>query len=185
VQDDKGQVFNFVITNSRISAIIQAPFIVPPNPEEVTSTMSYSIPLVDTQAGEEHTLALIFDAAAQSVSWSVDGTIRYTWTVDSLIPQENCILRWGDLNRFTYPSNIGVGFGNYAALAYYPPVTDAKAFGIEYKGLIKLPFELPLLNPKTGEPAEYIVNSSDQQVRIWGQGVILRIGSICVLYEQV
>ncbi|PJF19653.1 hypothetical protein PSACC_00527 [Paramicrosporidium saccamoebae] len=183
VQDDKGQVFNFIITNARISAVIQAPFIFPPSQEEVTSTMSYNIPLVETQAGEEHTLALIFDAASQSVSWSVDGTIHYTWTVDSQIPQENCILRWGDLNRFTYPGNFAVGFGNYETLSYYPPLNDAKAFGIEYKGLVNLPFELPLFDPQSGEPAEYMTSSSEQKDHTWDRGAILRIRDIIVTYE--
>ncbi|PJF19659.1 hypothetical protein PSACC_00530 [Paramicrosporidium saccamoebae] len=183
VRDACGQAFNFLIVNGEVSAMIHAPFSTSPGPT-VTSTMSYNIPLVNTQAGEEHTLALIFDAAAQSVSWSVDGTIHYTWTVDSQIPQENCVLRWGDPNRFTYPRKFTVGFGNYAGLAYYPPVSAAKAFDVEYKGLVNLPSLPMLLNPQTGEPAEFITDSSEQKARVWDRGAVLRIRDIIVTHND-
>jgi hypothetical protein len=183
VQDDKGQGFAFVITNARISAVIEAPLVPLPG-VEATSTMGYYIPLVDTQEGKEHTLALILDTVARSVSWSVDGTIHYTWTVSSLVPQENCVLRWGNLNHLTYPNTIAVAFGNCAFLNYYPPVADAIAFNLPYKGHVNLSFNIPFFNPQTGEPAEYIAEPDDQEDRIWRQGAVFRIKSAFVFHEK-
>ncbi|PJF19647.1 hypothetical protein PSACC_00529 [Paramicrosporidium saccamoebae] len=178
---ETGEHFSFTFTNQKIYAGINA-MQRDALTEAMTGFTEYRIPLlVDTQAGKQHAVRLIFDKLWKRVLWYVDGQLMYEWREGSVISKNYCVTRFGSKISPTFPrgKTIKIGLGTSSGLmSYAPRVGESK----EDRALVML--EPGMINPNDDEKANYVSESREEAWRLWDHGAVFTVGNIEVLRDR-
>ncbi|PJF19654.1 hypothetical protein PSACC_00526 [Paramicrosporidium saccamoebae] len=172
--DEHGVIYDFVLTEQRICAVVQSLLFTPAGPNQSPSA-AYAIPLLDTTEMTRHQLEIKFDGVAKTISWVIDGQQLFQMKSSEMLPAEHKVLKWGPNELFKFPNKINVGFGTLTAFEYY--LSDENTEGI---ALVKLAAPMPFIDPRSDEPAQYVTDSAVKEYQAWGQGAGLYIEELVV-----
>ena len=162
-------VFDLWLTNEWIYAFYER---LPSGREQLGNyaAFSFQIPLVTRHPGDEHELSIVYDRAAGTVPWLVDGEERFR--VDRIgrrIDRKYLTLDHGGEEQEVEPKQLEFGIGLFTLLDGRLPSGDA---------LVRLSAEPGIyFDPAAAEPTPqtFVDEESNSGSRLFGQGAELRV----------